>query len=65
MCLKVGGGSPVLIILVAMNTLPTFPFALLGSTLEKMIFLAILISDSDLGIEKTIDRGVPSGFEVF
>ena len=66
MSLKIGGGSSILRILVATDTLPcTFPFALPGSTLEEMILSAVLVSDSDLGLEKTVDGGAPSSFEVF
>jgi hypothetical protein len=66
MRLEVGGGCSILQILVATNTFPCdFPFALLGGTLEKMVLLAILISNSDIGLKKAINGGAPSGFEAF
>jgi hypothetical protein len=66
MCFEVGGACPVLRILETTDTVPaTFPFALPGGTLEVMILSAVLISGSNLGLKKAIDRGAPSGFEAF
>ena len=65
MTLEIGRGSTILRVQVAANTLVTLSLAILRSTPKKMKLSALVISNRDLCLKKSIDGRTPTVLEPF